>query len=167
LRSRPGNFDWEAIIADYENGDRYEDLLTRYGISRRGLYLGLKRNGVVLRGRGASGARHPNWKGGRRKNKRTGYVRVWVDPSDPLAVMVPKSEKGSHVLEHRLVMARWLGRPLLSSEHVHHKNGVKHDNRLENLQLLRAHHPVGTAPYCVRCGSIDIQYQEVTIPCQT
>ena len=43
---------------------------------------------------------------------------------------------GTWVREHRVVMERFLGRKLLSSESVHHINGVKTDNRVENLEII-------------------------------
>jgi hypothetical protein len=69
-----------------------------------------------------------------------GYIRVPIQDTDPLASMQDRRGK---VLEHRLVMARHLGRPLLASEDVHHKNGDRADNRLENLELWTRAHPNG------------------------
>ena len=91
---------------------------------------------------GCRGEKSVRWKGGRYV-LTTGYIAIYVPPDD---FFYPMVDHHSHVFEHRLVMARHLKRCLLPWEIVHHKNGVKDDNRLQNLELLpaRKYHLVDT-----------------------
>ena len=54
----------------------------------------------------------------------------------------PRASKG-YVFEHILVAEAILGRPLTDAENVHHRNGVKSDNRPENLEIWTRPHPAG------------------------
>lgn len=75
---------------------------------------------------------------GEKRPTEYGYVQV-KDPEHP------RSVKG-WVLEHVKVMGEVLGRPVRRDEEVHHKNGVRDDNRPENLELWVVHQPSGQRP---------------------
>ncbi len=83
-----------------------------------------------------TGSSSHHWKGGK-IHTQDGYVMVSLYPDDSLYLLgsKPKKSGASACLEHRLVMARHMGRMLYSWEVVHHKNGVRDDNRIENLEL--------------------------------
>lgn len=91
---------------------------------------------IVSRSRrsGQSGPRNPNWKGGRTVDPR-GYVLI-KRPDHP------RADVRGYVYEHILVAEQMLGRPILSTEEVHHRDGNKSNNDPSNLLVTanRADH---------------------------
>ena len=69
----------------------------------------------------------------------TGYIWIVVDPK----LSFGQESKAGYMAEHRYIMSRHLGRALLTHENIHHINGVRDDNRLENLELWDTSQPNG------------------------
>lgn len=89
----------------------------------------------------------PRWKGGRTLTKH-GYIMVNMG-------------EGKVDLEHRVVMANELGRPLTSEEEVHHLNGNRNDNRVSNLELWIKPQPTGIRAsdhHCLCCIHSGTEY---------
>ena len=106
-----------------------KEIKNKMSIAHKGKYIGDK---------------NPNWKGGKTKSDR--YIMICLSPDNPFISMTPKDD--NIIREHRLIMAKHLNRCLESWEIVHHKNGIRDDNRIENLELInsnskhmRLHHP--------------------------
>ena len=83
------------------------------------------------------GAGNPAWKGGVTYFKRKGrYANQSIKYVRCPEAFLPMARKDGYVMEHRLLVAMELGRPLLRSEVVHHRNHDATDNRIENLVLF-------------------------------
>ena len=118
-------------------GNDYEGYGERY-CGRSCANQDLRRMGILYSF--PKGKHPPCWKGGVMKSN--GYL-YFYRPQHPSAT------KAGYVYEHRLVMEKSLGRRLKSNEFVHHKNGVKDDNRIKNLELKgRPHFGRVECPYC-------------------
>lgn len=88
------------------------------------------------------GKAHQSWKGGISKFGE-GYLRFTSGPN-------------AKKLVHRVVMEEHIGRTLTSNEIIHHKNGIKSDNRLENLEIVlrTTHFGEVCCPHCLNSFKI-------------
>ncbi len=147
------------ICEEYKDGLTTKELAEKYNYSYKNILVILHNHNIeIVEARGfathskesyaemskkTGKDKNYRWKGGRFKNK-FGYIVI----SNPL-YEYGNGEK-QRVLEHRYFMEQHLGRKLTLNEHVHHINGIKDDNRLENLVIKKSieHYGEVVCPNC-------------------
>lgn len=144
-----------AILEMTRCGMTQEKIAARFGVHQTKISRIQIKNGLKTR---RLGDRHGSWKGGKAR-LGSGYMGILVDASDPFLAM---ANSCGYVPEHRYVMANSLGRVLSRDETVHHINGDKTDNRIENLQLRQGKHGKGVVMCCAACGSTNIVSKELS-----
>jgi hypothetical protein len=140
------------IRSEYEAGLTATVLGERYGVTYHTICAAVRRAGGKVRPPARRRRIGHRWK------QQDGWMVV-IAKDDPLAVMAHRER----VAEHRLVVARALGRPLRRDEQVHHINGDHYDNRLENLELRYGNHGSGVRLSCLDCGSRNVVPVELAI----
>lgn len=141
----------QDITELYNSGWSQGQIAAKYNASTVMISRLCRAMGIKIRGHRAKGVNHGSWNGGRTKIGQ--YIAVLVDLEDPMRCMAHHT---GYVLEHRLVMARLLGRPLTEDETVHHIDDNKENNNPRNLQLRFGRHGKGVVLKCRCCGSNDI-----------
>jgi len=140
------------LVRDFLSGASLAELARKHDSNPITVRGTLRRAGVdTTSDRHRSRERHHNWKGGFKTVE--GYAMIMPTPEE--ALLCPPGVNG-YVLEHRLVMAKALGRPLADEETVHHIDGNRARNDISNLQLRNGHHGSGVVFQCRMCGSHDV-----------
>ena len=142
-----------TILSMFEQGSSASAIGLQVGLTYQNVCRYLHANGLNPNRGQPRGEQHPSWNGGRSLTKY-GYMVVRLSEDSPFWSM---AQVNGTVMEHRLVMAEYLGRPLYGWETVHHANGGRADNRIENLQLCIGKHGSGVAYKCMDCGSLRLE----------
>jgi hypothetical protein len=146
----------KRIVLMYQKGLSQQKIAAELEYSQSKVSSVLKAQGVRT---DLDNARNHRWKGGRIVAGR--YIKIKIsalDPQDQALARAMMPGDSQYILEHRLIMARHLGRPLREDETVHHVDDRdKQNNALSNLQLRIGQHGKGASYCCAKCHSIDLE----------
>lgn len=145
-----------AAVAEYLAGDSSRVVAQKYGVQAETVLCWVRAAGHSPRS--AANALRVPYPYGELKLESSGYAIRYLHPDYWLAPHARQRRTGSQaptMLEHRRVMAESLQRPLTAEETVHHLNGDKTDNRIENLELHDGNHGAGQRWVCANCGCSD------------
>lgn len=141
----------DLVVAKYLSGMSTTDIGKELTISQPKVAKIVRERGIAIRTtrKDLLGQR---WEP-RKRLSGQGYVKIKVHPDDPF---YPGTGDAGYMLEHRYVMSQHLGRPLARNETVHHIDGDRQNNSLDNLQLRTGRHGNGQAFECLDCGSHNV-----------
>lgn len=141
----------KKISKRYQKGESLNQLAEAFDSNFGTIRLCVLRQGVELRKRGAKYQ-------GKKNINQHGYVIIRLPSDDPDHHM---GSKVGNIFEHRYVMAKHLGRWLEKHETVHHIDGNRKNNTIENLQIRSGKHGNGVVHVCINCGSNNIRSMEL------
>tara|TARA_Y100000034_G_scaffold134723_1_gene203986 strand:- start:298 stop:762 length:465 start_codon:yes stop_codon:yes gene_type:complete len=141
----------KKIAKRYQKGESLTQLAEAFDSNYGTVRLCVLRQGVELRKRGAK------YQGNRTLNQH-GYIYIRLPKGHEDFHL---QHKGGYILEHRYFMAKHLGRALEDHESVHHIDGDRTNNSIDNLQIRNGKHGNGVVHVCINCGSNNIRSIEL------
>lgn len=149
------------MIAAYKAGRTTRELGDEYGVDKKTIYNVVRRAGAARNHIAAGQLLTVPFPHGKLQRDRGGYTYRILHPDYWLYAAGRKHKNTRCMAEHRRVMAEHIGRALKRTETVHHINGKRDDNRIENLELRASRHGPGQRWICKDCGSHNIEAAEL------
>lgn len=163
LGKKVSEADWMKVVEMYETGCSCEEIAAKFGVSHGWISRYLKTLGKIrtplesktMRGTTLLGDKNPRWRGGRVQTP-DGYIQIkkYDDPRG--------KKRNNYVLEHIIVWEEYHKKKLPKGYVIHHLNGIKNDNRPQNLiAVTRKEHHRQTEPYKKRIRELEIENRQL------